>query len=93
MLAIGLVYSIPNLYPDDPAIQVSGASSALAIEQADVDRASKALQDAGIQVKAAKMPKPAPKPRRMSISLNQTPQSTPKSAPEGEELGSKEVNV
>lgn len=53
VLAIGLVYSIPNLYPDDPAIQVSGASSALAIEQADVDRASKALQDAGIQVKAA----------------------------------------
>ena len=53
VLAIGLVYSIPNLYPDDPAIQISGASSALSIEQADVDRASKALQDAGIVVKAA----------------------------------------
>ena len=53
VLAIGLVYSIPNLYPDDPAIQISGASSALSIEQADVDRASKALQDAGIAVKAA----------------------------------------
>ena len=53
VLAIGLVYSIPNLYPDDPAIQISGASSALSIEQADVDRASKALQDAGITVKAA----------------------------------------
>lgn len=52
VLAIGLVYSIPNLYPDDPAIQISGASSALSIEQADVDRASKALQDAGIAVKA-----------------------------------------
>ncbi|MBA4682496.1 MAG: protein translocase subunit SecD [Pseudomonas sp.] len=53
VLAIGLVYSIPNLYPDDPAVQISGASSALSIEQADVDRASKALQDAGIAVKAA----------------------------------------
>lgn len=53
VLAIGLVYSIPNLYPDDPAVQISGASSALSIEQADVDRASKALQDAGISVKAA----------------------------------------
>ncbi|WP_276487275.1 protein translocase subunit SecD [Ectopseudomonas mendocina] len=53
VLAIGLVYSIPNLYPDDPAVQISGASSALSIEQADVDRASKSLTDAGIQVKAA----------------------------------------
>nr|WP_100548026.1 MULTISPECIES: protein translocase subunit SecD [unclassified Pseudomonas] len=52
VLAIGLVYSIPNLYPDDPAVQISGASSALSIEQTDVDRASKALQDAGIAVKA-----------------------------------------
>ncbi|MDG9758379.1 protein translocase subunit SecD [Pseudomonas sediminis] len=53
VLAIGLVYSIPNLYPDDPAVQISGASSALSIEQTDVDRASKALQDAGIAVKTA----------------------------------------
>ncbi|RIA32098.1 preprotein translocase subunit SecD [Ectopseudomonas oleovorans] len=53
VLAIGLVYSIPNLYPDDPAVQISGASSALTIEQADLDRAAKALQDADIQVKEA----------------------------------------
>ncbi|TRO14496.1 protein translocase subunit SecD [Ectopseudomonas mendocina] len=53
VLAIGLVYSIPNLYPDDPAVQISGASSALSIQQADVDRASKALTDAGIAVKAS----------------------------------------
>lgn len=51
VLAVGLVYSIPNLYPDDPAVQISGASSALSIEQADLDRAGKALQDAGIAVK------------------------------------------
>ena len=51
VLAIGLVYSIPNLYPDDPAVQISGASSALSIEQGDLDRAGKALQDAGIAVK------------------------------------------
>lgn len=52
VLAVGLVYSIPNLYPDDPAIQISGSSSALTIEQADLDRAAKTLQDAGIAVKA-----------------------------------------
>ncbi|MGP0172456.1 protein translocase subunit SecD [Pseudomonas sp. NCHU5208] len=55
VLAVGLVYSIPNLYPDDPAIQISGASTALSIQQADLDRASKALQDAGIAVKAASL--------------------------------------
>ncbi len=40
VLAIGLIYSAPNLYPDDPAIQISGASTALQVNQADLDRAS-----------------------------------------------------
>ncbi|WP_374441109.1 protein translocase subunit SecD [Pseudomonas panipatensis] len=52
VLAVGFIYSAPNLYPDDPAVQISGASSALQITQADVDKASKALSDAGIAVKA-----------------------------------------
>lgn len=53
VLAIGFIYSAPNLYPDDPAIQITGASTALQVTQADLDRSSKALADAGIQVKAA----------------------------------------
>ncbi|OYT94818.1 MAG: protein translocase subunit SecD [Pseudomonas sp. PGPPP3] len=57
MLAIGVIYSAPNLYPDDPAIQVSGASTALQINQADLDRVSKALTDAGIGVKSASLGK------------------------------------
>ena len=55
VLAIGFIYSAPNLYPDDPAIQVSGASTALQVTQADLDRASKALADAGIAVKGASL--------------------------------------
>lgn len=55
VLAIGFIYSAPNLYPDDPAIQVSGASTALQVTQADLDRASKALTDAGIEVKGASL--------------------------------------
>ena len=55
VLAIGFIYSAPNLYPDDPAIQVSGASTALQINQADLDRVSKALTDAGIGVKSASL--------------------------------------
>ncbi len=57
VLAIGFIYSAPNLYPDDPAIQVSGASTALQINQADLDRVSKALTDAGIGVKSASLGK------------------------------------
>ena len=53
VLAVGFIYSAPNLYPDDAAIQVSGASSALQVTQAELDRSAKALTDAGIEVKAA----------------------------------------
>lgn len=53
VLAVGLIYSAPNLYPDDPAIQVSGASTALQVNQADLDRVSTALKEFGINVKAA----------------------------------------
>ena len=53
ILSISFIYSAPNLFPDDPAIQVTGASSALQIEQADLDRATAALTAAGIEVKSA----------------------------------------
>ncbi|MBX8588383.1 protein translocase subunit SecD [Pseudomonas cichorii] len=55
VLAIGFIYSAPNLYPDDSAIQISGASTALQVSQADLDRAGKALADAGIAVKASSL--------------------------------------
>ncbi|MDR0209112.1 MAG: protein translocase subunit SecD [Pseudomonas putida] len=55
VLAIGFIYSAPNLYPDDPAVQISGASSALHVSQADLDRATKALTDGGIAVKGGSL--------------------------------------
>lgn len=55
VLAIGFIYSAPNLYPDDPAVQISGASSALQVNQADLDRVSKALGDAKIAVKGTSL--------------------------------------
>ncbi|WP_412460679.1 protein translocase subunit SecD [Pseudomonas sp. SC11] len=55
VLAVGFIYSAPNLYPDDPAVQISGASSALHVSQADLDRATKALTDAGIAVKGGSL--------------------------------------
>lgn len=55
VLAVGFIYSAPNLYPDDPAIQISGASTALQVGQADLDRVGKALVEAGIAVKASSL--------------------------------------
>lgn len=52
VLLIGFLYSAPNLYPDDPAIQISGNSTAMEVGQDDLERASRALQEAGIDVKA-----------------------------------------
>ncbi|SEI61396.1 preprotein translocase subunit SecD [Pseudomonas linyingensis] len=53
VIGVGFIYSAPNLYPDDPAVQVTGASTALKVEQADVARAEQALKDAGIAVKGS----------------------------------------
>ena len=55
VLAVGLIYSAPNLYPDDPAVQITGASTALEIKQADLDRIGKMLADEGIAVKSAEL--------------------------------------
>ncbi len=55
MLAIAFIYSAPNLYPDDPAIQVTGASTSQEIGEADLERISKALVDGGIAVKSASL--------------------------------------
>ncbi|MDX1757306.1 MAG: protein translocase subunit SecD [Marinobacter sp.] len=51
-LVIGFVYALPNLYPDDFAVQITGARSSTEVDQRALDRAIGALEDAGIQVKA-----------------------------------------
>lgn len=48
VVAVSLLYSLPNLYPDEPAIQVSGANASVAADQAVLDRASEALTAAGL---------------------------------------------
>ena len=55
VLALGLVYSAPNLYPNDPAIQISGNSTALKIQQGDLDRSVAALKATGFEVKSASL--------------------------------------
>ncbi|HCP56686.1 MULTISPECIES: protein translocase subunit SecD [Pseudomonas] len=55
VLAVGFLYSAPNLYPDDPAIQITGNSTAQQITQANLDLASAALKEAGIEVKGLEL--------------------------------------
>lgn len=55
VLALGLIYATPNLYPDDPAIQISGISTNQTIEQTDLQLIDKALNDAGIKTKGIEL--------------------------------------
>ena len=45
---LGFIYSVPNLYTPDPAVQVSGDSSGTDIDQAVLQQVEKALNEAGI---------------------------------------------
>ncbi len=49
LTAIGFVYSIPNMYIPDPAIQVSGDSTSKIIDAPILNRMEKALQQANIE--------------------------------------------
>jgi len=45
---VAFVYAIPNIYPDSPAVQVSGAKASVEVGHAELDRAKAALEKAGI---------------------------------------------
>lgn len=48
IVILGLVYALPNLYAPDPAVQISGQSSAVTVDQSVLTKASAALEEAGI---------------------------------------------
>lgn len=48
VVAVGLVYSIPNLYPEQPIVQISGASASVELGESVLNQAKRALDDAGI---------------------------------------------
>lgn len=48
VMIISILYSLPNLYPDEPALQVSGAQAATPIDEALLKRAAIALDEAKI---------------------------------------------
>jgi preprotein translocase subunit SecD len=48
VVALGFIYAGPNIYPPDPAVQLSGQSGAMLIDQAVLDKASASLDSAEI---------------------------------------------
>ncbi|WP_278439255.1 protein translocase subunit SecD [Pseudomonas oryzihabitans] len=53
VLVVGVIYSVPNLYPDDPALQISASSTERTVTPADVQRVNAALAQAQLAVKSS----------------------------------------
>ncbi len=51
-LALGLLYALPNLYPQDPALQITGRSATIEMSDRVLTRAVAALEEKGIEVLA-----------------------------------------
>jgi preprotein translocase subunit SecD len=49
VVAFGFIFAAPNLYPPDPAVQLSGQSGAMVIDQAILDKVESSLDEAGIE--------------------------------------------
>ena len=49
VISFGFIYAAPNLYPPDPAIQLSGQSGAMVIDEAVLEKVEGALDEAGIE--------------------------------------------
>lgn len=54
-LVIGFIYALPNLFPDDYAVQITGARSSTEVDQRILDRAIGALEAKGIEIKASEL--------------------------------------
>ncbi|MBJ7537531.1 protein translocase subunit SecD [Marinomonas transparens] len=55
VLALGLLYAFPNLYPDDPALQVSTQKSTAVVDQRALKKATDALVKANIEFKSVEV--------------------------------------
>ncbi|WCN12901.1 protein translocase subunit SecD [Marinomonas mediterranea] len=55
VLVFGVVYALPNLYPDDPALQISTQKATSTVDERTLKTARNALDKAGIELKAAEL--------------------------------------
>ncbi|GHE21872.1 protein translocase subunit SecD [Halomonas urumqiensis] len=52
ILLAGLVYSLPNLFPEDPAVQISGARGDTTLDESQIERIRESLNSAGIDIES-----------------------------------------
>ena len=52
ILVAGLIYSLPNLFPEDPAVQISTRQADTALTQRDIERIEATLTENDISVKS-----------------------------------------
>jgi len=50
---VGLIFALPNIYPEDPIVQISGATASGKVDGAVLDIALDALGQAGVEVKSS----------------------------------------
>lgn len=55
LVLLGFFYAAPNVYTPDPALQISGESSSMLMDQATLDRVTTALSAQGIDYLAAEV--------------------------------------
>jgi len=48
VVLLGIIYALPNLFPDDYAVQISGSSASVSVDETLLDRAQEALDEADI---------------------------------------------
>jgi preprotein translocase subunit SecD len=66
VLVIALIYALPNVYGEDPALQIAGTRNAI-LDAAAKDKVTSALEAAKIPVKSAEL-----KPEQLLIRFNDT---------------------
>ncbi len=55
VLIFSVIYALPNLYPDEPSLQISGVNAGIVVDQAELDRINQYLADASIVVKSTQL--------------------------------------
>lgn len=48
VMVVAFFYAAPNLFPEDPAVQISGSSAAMSLDEGTVDKIKQALQTAQV---------------------------------------------
>ncbi|MBB3139465.1 protein translocase subunit SecD [Halomonas organivorans] len=52
VLLVGLIYSLPNLFPEDPAVQISSDRGEFTLDERRLERLETSLSDAGIDIQS-----------------------------------------